>query len=90
MEALRDEHIVKLIKVDTTENLVDLNSKLPSAMRFEYLVNKIMVRNELPTPKAAASTGEALVHAHALRAHALAQPGEGYAFKAYLIAYTAA
>ena len=55
MEAPRDEHIVKLIKVDTTENLTDLNSKLLNVVRFEYLVNKIMVRKELPTPKAAAS-----------------------------------
>ena len=55
VEALRDEHIVKLIKVDTTENLADLNSKLLNVVRFEYLVNKIMVRKELPTPKAAAS-----------------------------------
>ena len=55
VEALRDEHIVKLIKVDTNENLADLNSKLLNVVRFEYLVNKIMVRKELPTPKAAAS-----------------------------------
>jgi len=55
VEALRDERIVKLIKVDTTENLADLNSKLLNVVRFEYLVNKIMVRKELPTPKAAAS-----------------------------------
>ena len=55
MEALCDEHIVKLIKVDTTENLADLNSKLLNDVRFEYLVNKIIVRKELPTPKAAAS-----------------------------------
>ena len=52
---ITDEHIVKLIKVDTTENLADLNSKLLNVVRFEYLVNKIMVRKELPTPKAAAS-----------------------------------
>ena len=55
VEALRDERIVKLIKVDTTENLADLNSKLLNVVRFEYLVNKIMVRKELPTPKAVAS-----------------------------------
>ena len=51
MEALRDECIVKLIKVDTAEDLADLNSKLLNVVRFEYLVNKIMVRKELPTPK---------------------------------------
>ena len=55
MEALRNEHIVKLVKVDTNDNLADLNSKLPNVVRFEYLVNKTMVRKELPTPKAAAS-----------------------------------
>ena len=55
VEALRDERIVKLIKVDTTGNLADLNSKLLNVVRFEYLVNKIMVCKELPTPKAAAS-----------------------------------
>ena len=55
VEALRDENIVKLIKVDTHGNLADLNSKLLNAVRFEYLVDKIMVRKALPTqPKAAA------------------------------------
>ena len=55
MEALRDEHIVKLIKVDTNDNLANLNSKLLNVVRFEYLVNKTMVLKDLPTPKAAAS-----------------------------------
>ena len=55
MEALRDGHIVKLIKADTNDNLADLTSKVPKVVRFEYLVNKTMVRKELPTPKAAAS-----------------------------------
>ena len=55
VEALCDEHIPKLIKVDTNENLADLNSKLPNVARSEYLVNKTMVRKELLTPKAAAS-----------------------------------
>ena len=50
---------------------------------FEYLMNKIMVHRELPTPKAAACICETLVHAHVLRAHA--QPGEGYAPTAYFI-----
>ena len=52
---LHDEHIVKLIKVDTNKNLADLNSKLLNVVRFEYLMNKIMVRKELLTLKAAAS-----------------------------------
>ena len=55
VEPLRDEHIVTLIKVGTSDNLADLNSKLLNAVRFEYLMNKIMVRKELLTPKAAAS-----------------------------------
>ena len=57
VEALRDENIVKLIKVDRHDNLADLNSKLLNSVRFEYLVDKIMVRKALPTqPKAAASS----------------------------------
>ena len=36
-------------------NLADLNSKLRNVVRFEYLMNKIMVRKELLTLKAAAS-----------------------------------
>ena len=55
MEALCDEHIVKLIKVNTNDNLTNLNSKLLNNVHFEYLMNKIMVRKELLTPKAAAS-----------------------------------
>jgi len=38
MEALRDEHIVELFKVDTNENLADLNSKLLNVVRFKYLM----------------------------------------------------
>ena len=56
MEALQDEHIVKLTKVDTNENLVDLNGKLLNIVRFKYLVNKIMVRKELPTKSKAAAS----------------------------------
>ena len=57
MEALRDENIMKLIKVDTHNNQADWNSKLPNAVRFEYLVDKTMVRKALPTQlKAAASS----------------------------------
>ena len=55
MEALRNEHIAKLIKVDMYENLANLNSQLLNILRFKYLVNKIMVREELLTLKAAAS-----------------------------------
>ena len=48
---------MKLIKVDTHDNLADLNSKLLNTVRFEYLVDKTMVRKALPTqPKAAASS----------------------------------
>ena len=47
MEVLRDENIVKLIKVGTHVNLADLNSKLLNAVRFEYLMHKIMVRKVL-------------------------------------------
>ena len=54
VEALRDDKLVKLIKVDTAENLADLNSKLLNSVRFRYLVDKILVRRSLPTqPKAA-------------------------------------
>ena len=54
VEALRDDKLVKLIKVDTAENLADLNSKLLNPVRFRYLVDKILVRRSLPTqPKAA-------------------------------------
>ena len=31
VEALRDEHIVKLVKVDTSENLADLNTSKAAA-----------------------------------------------------------
>ena len=55
MEALHNECIIKLIKVNTTENLADLNSKLLNVVHFKYLMNKIMVHKELPTLKAAAS-----------------------------------
>ena len=55
VEALRDETIVKFIKVGTEDNLADLNSKLLNPVRFAYLVDKILVRKSLPTqPKAAA------------------------------------
>ena len=56
VEALPDERIVKLIKVDTSENLADLNSKLLNVVCFEYLVNKVMVRKELPTKSKAVAS----------------------------------
>ena len=56
MEALCDECIVKLINVDTNDDLADLNSKLLNVVHFEYLMNKIMVRKELPTSSKAAAS----------------------------------
>ena len=56
VEALRDEKLVKLVKVDTTENLADLNSKLLSSVRFNYLSDKILVQRWLPTQPKAAET----------------------------------
>ena len=47
-EALRDDTLVKLVKVQTDENLADMNSKLLSALRFVYLRDKIMSKE--PTP----------------------------------------
>ena len=54
VEALRDDKLVKLIKVDTAENLADLNSKLLNPVRFHYLVDKILLRRSLPTQPEAA------------------------------------
>ena len=48
VEALRDERIIKLHKVDTDQNLADLNSKLLDAPKFLYLRDKIM--KECPIP----------------------------------------
>jgi hypothetical protein len=58
VEALRDEKlpVVKLVKVDTTENLTDLNSKLLNSVRFNYLSDKILVQRWLPTQPKAAET----------------------------------
>ena len=58
MGALPDERIVKLIKVDTNENLADLNSKLLNIVRFENPVNKAMVRKEVLTQSKAAASVE--------------------------------
>ena len=41
-EALRDDTLVKLVKIHTDENLADMNSELLSAPRFVYLRDKIM------------------------------------------------
>ena len=49
VEALRDETIVKFVKVGTEDNLADLNSKLLNPVRFKYLVDKILVQRWLPT-----------------------------------------
>ena len=46
--ALRDEGIVKLVKVDTKENLADLNSKFLDVPTFEKLRGRIMVARAIP------------------------------------------
>ena len=53
--ALRDESIVKLIKVDTKENLADLNSKFLDVPTFERLRGRIMTARAIPELTAAAS-----------------------------------
>ena len=58
VKALRDECIVKLIKIGTHGNLADLNSKLLNVVRFEYLMNRAMVRKELPTKSKAAASAK--------------------------------
>ena len=71
VEVLHDEHIVKLIKVDTNENLADLNSKLCNVVRFEYLMNKTMVCKELLTQTKGSGNklSRPSARARALRAH---------------------
>jgi hypothetical protein len=46
--ALRDESIVKLVKVDTKENLADLNSKFLDVPTFEKLRGRIMTARAIP------------------------------------------
>ena len=53
--ALRDENIVKLVKVDTKENLADLNSKFLDVPTFEKLRGRIMTPRAIPELTAAAS-----------------------------------
>ena len=79
---------MKLIKVDTHDNLAELNSKLLNSVRFEYLMDKIMVCKALPTQPKAAAIKQALVYTWCM--HALHWTGEGYATKAYFIVFTAA
>jgi len=52
--ALRDEKIAKLIKVDTKENLADLNSKFLDVPTFEKLRGRIMVARAIPELRSAA------------------------------------
>ena len=55
--ALRDDSIVNLIKVDTKDNLADLNSKLLDEHNFERLHDQIMTRRPIPEVKGAAAPG---------------------------------
>ena len=57
MAALRDDSIVNLIKVDTKDNLADLNSKLLDEHNFERLHDQIMTRRPIPEVKGAAAPG---------------------------------
>ena len=69
VEALRDEQIVRLVKVDTDDNLADLNSKLLNPVRFHYLVNKILIRRSLPTQREAADINKSQRTHTTTRAH---------------------
>lgn len=51
MEALRDQTIVELVKVDTKSNIADLNSKLLDQVTFERLRERIMFKHALPELK---------------------------------------
>ena len=55
--ALRNDSIVNLIKVDTKDNLADLNSKLLDERNFEQLRDKIMTCRPIPEVKTAAAAG---------------------------------
>ena len=48
VNALRDEAIVKFVKVDTKENLADLNSKFLDVPTFEKLRGRIMTARAIP------------------------------------------
>ena len=54
---MRDDSIVNLIKVNTKDNLADLNSKLLDERNFERLRDKIMTRRPIPEVKTAAAAG---------------------------------
>ena len=58
VEALRDERIIKLHKVDTDQNLADLNSKLLDAPKFLYLRDRIMKECPIPCALDAEKKGE--------------------------------
>jgi hypothetical protein len=51
VEALRDQTIVELVKVDTKSNIADLNSKLLDQVTFERLRECIMFKHALPELK---------------------------------------
>jgi len=51
VEALRDQTIVELVKVDTKSNIADLNSKLLDQVTFERLRERIMFKHALPELK---------------------------------------
>ena len=48
VEALRDQTIVELVKVDTKSNIADLDSKLLDQVTFERLRECIMFKHSLP------------------------------------------
>ena len=48
VEALRDETIVELVKVDTKSNIADLNSKVLDQVTLERLRECIMFKHALP------------------------------------------
>ena len=55
VNALRDEAIVKFVKVDTKENLADLNSKFLDVPTFEKLRGRIMTAQAIPELSEAAA-----------------------------------
>ena len=55
VNALRDEAIVKFVKVDTKENLADLNSKFLDVPTFEKLRGRIMTARAIPELSEAAA-----------------------------------
>ena len=51
VEALRDQTVVELVKVNTKDNIADLNSKLLDQVTFERLRGCIMFKHALPELK---------------------------------------